>query len=154
MRILGIDPGTVRLGYGAVDEKEQSITMVECGAIFCNSKTSMEERLAHLYRELLNIISRCRPDEVAVEEPFVAQNIRTALAIGRAQAVAILAASMSNIPVHRYTPAQVKQRVTNHGSSDKVQVQEMVRLQLSLTHPPEPDDAADALDLGEPIFGV
>lgn len=145
MRTLGIDPGTISMGFGAVDEEGEGVTLVECGALSCHSSMSLEERLSHLYNGLRRVIARCQPDEVAIEEPFVARNMRTALAIGRAQAVAILAARMSNIAVYRYTPAQVKQRVSSYGGSDKEQVQEMVRLQLNLSHTPQPDDAADAL---------
>ncbi|MEW6033959.1 MAG: crossover junction endodeoxyribonuclease RuvC [Chloroflexota bacterium] len=145
MRILGIDPGTVRLGYGAVDEGEDGPRMVECGALTCRARAALEERLALLYRKLNEVIARCRPDEVAVEEPFVSENMRAALSIGRAQAVAILAAALNRIPVYRYTPAQVKQRVSSYGGSSKEQVQEMVRLQLGLPQVPQPDDAADAL---------
>ena len=145
MRILGIDPGTVRMGYGAVDEDGADVVMVECGALTCRAGSPLEERLTILYRKLTEVIARCQPDEVAVEEPFVSQNMRAALSIGRAQAIAILAASIKDIPVFRYTPAQVKQRVSSYGGSDKAQVQEMVRLQLGLADTPEPDDAADAL---------
>ena len=145
MRILGIDPGTVRLGFGAVDEATPDPVMVECGALSCKPGSPIEQRLAILYQGLNEVISRCQPDEVAVEEPFVSENMRAALSIGRAQAVAILAATLRHIPVFRYTPAQVKQRVSNYGASGKAQIQEMVRLQLGLAHVPEPDDAADAL---------
>lgn len=145
MRILGIDPGTVRLGYGAVDEAGSEVSMVECGALACKAGLPIEERLTILYRKLTEVIARCRPDEVAVEEPFVSENMKAALSIGRAQAIAILAASIREIPVFRYSPAQVKLRVSSYGGSGKEQVQEMVRLQLRLDKAPEPDDAADAL---------
>ncbi len=145
MRILGIDPGTVKLGFGAVDDRGPDIVMIECGALTCKPGCPIEQRLAVLYEKLTELIARCRPDEVAVEEPFIAENMRAALSIGRAQAIAILAASIRHIPVFRYTPAQVKQRVSGYGNSDKLQVQEMVRLQLGLEEVPEPDDAADAL---------
>ena len=98
-----------------------------------------------LYHGLEQIISRYQPDAVAVEQPFVAKNIKSALVIGKAQAVAILAAANRGIPVCEYTPAQVKQRVANYGASSKEQVQEMVRLQLGLSEVPRPSDAADAL---------
>jgi crossover junction endodeoxyribonuclease RuvC len=101
--------------------------------------------LSYLYNHLLEITSRYQPDAVAVEQPFVAKNVKSALAIGRAQAVAILAAATKGVPAYEYTPAQVKQRVANYGASSKEQVQELVRLQLGLTQVPEPSDAADAL---------
>jgi crossover junction endodeoxyribonuclease RuvC len=145
MRVLGIDPGTLNLGYGVVDEEGGEMTMVACGALSLPSKVPVEQRLSSLYKKLVEIVARYRPDEVAIEEPFVAGNARSALAIGRAQAIAILAAANKNLPIFRYLPTQVKQQVTNYGGSDKEQVQEMVRLQLGLAQPPQPSDAADAL---------
>ncbi|GAG86360.1 unnamed protein product, partial [marine sediment metagenome] len=94
---------------------------------------------------LVEIISEHQPDAVAIEQPFMAKNVKAALAIGKAQAVAILAAANKGIPIYEYTPAQIKQRVTDYGASTKEQVQEMVRLQLGLAEVPQPNDAADAL---------
>jgi len=145
MRVLGIDPGTLNLGYGIVDEEGDGITMVDCGVLSLSSKVPVEQRLASLYQKLGEIVNRYQPDEVAIEEPFVAGNARSALAIGRAQAVAILAAANRKLPVFRYLPTQVKQQVTNYGHSGKEQVQEMVRIQLGLSQPPQSTDAADAL---------
>ena len=145
MRILGIDPGTIVMGYGVIECDGDELALVDYGSINVNQRSPIGERLHYLHTELLGIISRHRPEAVAVEQPFVAKNVRTALAIGRAQAIAILAAASSSLPVHEYTPAQVKQRVASHGASSKEQVQEMVRLLLELTAVPEPNDAADAL---------
>jgi len=144
MRILGIDPGTINLGYGVVDDEEQTC-LVCCGVLNFSPKTPVEERLRSLYIKLSEIIAKHQPDEIAIEEPFVGRNIRSALAIGRAQAVAILAAANQGLPVYYYSPAEIKQRVTNYGRSDKEQIQEMVRIQLGLPQPPQPSDAADAL---------
>ena len=145
MRILGIDPGTVTMGYGVIESKEDKIALVDCGALVSPARSPIGERLSHLYDGLLEIISRCQPDAVAIERPFVAKNVQSALAIGKAQAVAILAAAKRGIPVYEYTPTQVKQRVANYGASSKEQIQEMVRLQLELPQVPQPSDAADAL---------
>ena len=145
MRVLGIDPGTLNLGYGVIDEEEAEMTLVDCGVLSVSSSTPVEQRLSLLYRKITKIVARYQPDEVAIEEPFVAGNVRSALAIGRAQAIAILAAANRSIPISRYLPAEVKQQVTNYGNSDKEQVQEMVRVQLGLAQPPRPSDAADAL---------
>ena len=145
MRVLGIDPGTLNMGYGVVDEEGDEMTMVECGVLSLSSRTPVEQRLASLYEGLGEIITRWRPEEVAIEEPFVAGNARSALAIGRAQAIAILAAAIRNLPVFRYLPTQVKQQVTDYGGSSKEQVQEMVRIQLGLAEAPRSSDAADAL---------
>jgi crossover junction endodeoxyribonuclease RuvC len=145
MRVLGIDPGTLNMGYGVVDEDEGEMAMVDYGVVSLSSKIPVEQRLSSLYKKLVEIVARHQPDEVAIEEPFVADNRRSALAVGRAQAIAILAAANKNIPVFRYLPTQVKQQVTDYGGSGKEQVQEMVRLQLGLAERPEPSDAADAL---------
>jgi crossover junction endodeoxyribonuclease RuvC len=145
MRVLGIDPGTLNLGYGVVDEEGREMRMVNCGVLRSSAKLSLEQRLSSLYCELCKIVADSVPDEVAVEEPFVADNVRSALALGRAQAIAILAAANQRLPVFRYPPALVKQNVTNSGNSSKAQVQEMVRIQLGLAKSPEPSDASDAL---------
>jgi crossover junction endodeoxyribonuclease RuvC len=133
------------MGYGVVDSQNEEIAMVDYGALVTNARSPIGERLHYLYQQVLEIIARHRPDAVAVEQPFVARNVRTALAIGRAQAIALLAAAGSGLPAYEYTPARVKQSVTNYGASSKEQVQEMVRLQLGLAEAPQPDDAADAL---------
>jgi len=145
MRILGIDPGTISMGYGIIEANEDKITLVSCGALTSRARSPIGERLSFLYKAISEIIAQYQPDAVAVEQPFMAQNVKAALAIGRAQAIAILAAANCRIPVYEYTPTQVKQRVANYGASSKEQIQEMVRLQLGLTEVPEPSDAADAL---------
>ena len=145
MKILGIDPGTRVMGYGVVESQEDDVALVAFGAISGSPQSPIGERLSHIYSELQQIIRQHRPDAVAVEQPFIAKNVRSALAIGRAQAIALLAAAANGIPSFEYTPAQVKQRVANYGASGKEQIQEMVRLQLGLAEVPQPDDAADAL---------
>ena len=145
MRILGVDPGTVTTGYGVIDSEDDEITLIDYGALVSPARSPIGERLSYLYSGLLEVISRCQPDAVAVEQPFIANNVKSALAIGRAQAVAILAAANKGVPSYEYTPAQVKQRVANYGASSKEQIQEMVRLQLGLSQVPQPSDAADAL---------
>jgi len=144
MRILGVDPGTINLGYGVVDGEEE-MHMVDCGVIKLPARLPMEERLRSLYSELSKIIARYKPNEVAIEEPFIGHNVRSAFAIGKAQAIAILAAANQGLPVYYYSPAKVKKQVTSYGQSDKQQVQEMVRVQLGLSELPQPSDAADAL---------
>jgi crossover junction endodeoxyribonuclease RuvC len=144
MRILGVDPGTINLGYGVVDSEEE-MHMVDCGVINLPSRVPTEERLRSLYNELSKIIAKHKPNEVAIEEPFIGHNVRSAFAVGRAQAIAILAASNQGLPIYYYSPAKVKQQITNYGQSDKQQVQEMVKIQLRLPELPQPSDAADAL---------
>jgi len=145
MRVLGIDPGTVVMGYGVIESQNDEISLVDYGIINSPVRSAGWERLSYLYDRLTEIISRHQPDVVAVEQPFVAKNVRAAMAVGRAQAVAILAAANRVVPTYEYTPAQVKQRVANYGASSKEQIQEMVRLQLELPQVPQPNDAADAL---------
>ena len=145
MIILGVDPGTVAMGYGVIESGDDEATLIECGVLNCPARSPMGERLSFLYKELEKIISCHQPEAVAVEQPFVGKNVKSALAIGKAQAVAILAAANRGIPSYEYTPTQVKQRVADYGASSKEQVQEMVRLQLGLAKVPEPLDAADAL---------
>jgi crossover junction endodeoxyribonuclease RuvC len=145
MKILGIDPGTLVMGYGVIESEDDRITPVDFGAIKTQEKSPICERLSHLYKELGKIIQKHRPDVIAVEQPFIAKNVKAAMAIGRAQAIALLASANQGIPVFEYAPRQVKQNVANYGASTKEQVQEMVRLQLGLKEIPEPNDAADAL---------
>jgi len=145
MRILGIDPGTVTMGYGIIEGRDDEIALVDYGALTSRQRSPIGERLSYLYNELLEVISHCQPDAVAIEQPFMSRNVKSALAVGRAQAVAILAAANRGIPTYEYTPTQVKQRVANYGASSKEQIQEMVKLQLGLSEVPEPSDAADAL---------
>ena len=145
MRILGIDPGTVVTGYGIVDSNDDDLILVDYGAIKPPRNLKVPERLGYIYSQLLEIVTRYKPDVVAVEEPFVAENIKSALAIGKAQAIAILAAVNNGISVYEYTPGKIKQQVTGYGGGNKEQVQEMVKLELKLADVPEPEDAADAL---------
>lgn len=145
MKVLGIDPGTRVVGYGVIDGSGDDVSMVECGALKSKADRPMGERLAALYEQISEVVVRHQPDAVAVESPFVGRNVKTALAIGKAQAIALLAGSVRGIPTFEYTPAQIKQRVADYGTSSKEQVQRMVAMQLGLTELPEPLDASDAL---------
>ncbi len=145
MRILGIDPGTITMGYGVIESRDDETTLIDCGVLTPRARSPIGERLAYLYNKLMEIISKSQADAIAIEQPFVAKNAKSALAIGKAQAVAILAAANQGIPAYEYTPAQIKQRVANYGASSKEQIQEMVRLLLGLSQSPQPSDAADAL---------
>jgi len=133
------------MGYGVIEDRDDEIALVDYGALNSPARSPIGERLSYLYNGLVEIISRCQPDAVAVEQPFMAKNVKSAMAVGRAQAVAILAAANRQIPTYEYTPTQVKQRVADYGASSKEQIQEMVRLQLGLSQAPQPSDAADAL---------
>ena len=144
-RILGIDPGTVALGYGVVDEDGGEITQVAYEALTADPGAPMPERLHAIYTGLLDVIDRYRPAEAAIEEPFVAKNARSALAVGQAIGVATIAAMERGVPIYHYTPNRVKQAVTSYGHSGKQQVADMVCILLNLPSPPQPADAADAL---------
>ena len=133
------------MGYGLVLSRDDEISLIEYGSLDAPARSPIGERLRFLYDQLLAVISRYQPDNVAVEQPFVAKNVKSALAIGRAQAVALLAAANKGVPTFEYAPAQIKQRVAGYGAGSKEQVQEMVRLQLGLAQVPQPNDAADAL---------
>ena len=145
--VLGIDPGTALMGYGIVAERESGLELVAYGALTTPSHTPLPLRLKTLYRGLVDLIERHRPDESAVEELFFSRNVRTAIAVGQARGVALLAAANCGLAVAEYSPQQVKQAIAVYGRARKDQVQEMVRVLLRMDVIPEPDDAADALAL-------
>jgi crossover junction endodeoxyribonuclease RuvC len=118
---------------------------VACGAISAGAADPFPERLARIYRELSRHLAECRPDCVAIENLFFAVNVRSALKLGHARGVAMLAAVEAGCPVVEYTPAEVKRAVVGYGRADKNQVQQMIKLLLGLAAPPSPHDAADAL---------
>ena len=134
-----------RTGYGLIESGDDRPSLIDCGAFTTPHQAPVSERLRTLYLKLVDLIALYQPTEVAIEQPFVAKNVRSALAVGQARAVAILAAANAGLPVYEYTPNQVKRSITNYGHSGKEQVQEMVRLQLGLATSPQPYDAADAL---------
>jgi crossover junction endodeoxyribonuclease RuvC len=141
---LGIDPGTAIVGYAVVEAQGSDLNMVACDVITTPSTMSMPERLQHIYHGLTEIITIYHPNESAMEELFFAKNVRTALTVGQARGVAMLALANGGLAVSEYTPKQVKQAVTGYGSANKEQVGEMVRILLHLKSIPRPDDAADA----------
>lgn len=141
--MLGVDPGLRITGYGVVRLDRTGVSLVACGAI--RPKGETPERLADIYAGLWRMLGLHSPSEMAVEQPFVALNTRSAFAIGEARAAAILAAAHAGIPVHQYAPTAVKQAVTGYGRGSKEQVGEMVRLQFGLAVAPSPADAADAV---------
>src|SRR5436309_8005686 len=141
---LGIDPGTAIVGYAVVEARGSELNMIACDVITTSPSTLMPERLQHIYHRLNEIISMYRPNEAAMEELFFAKNARTALTVGQARGVAMLALANGGLAVSEYTPRQVKQAVTGYGGANKEQVGEMVRILLHLTSIPRPDDAADA----------
>jgi crossover junction endodeoxyribonuclease RuvC len=145
MRTLGIDPGTAIMGWGVVDESGGNLALVEYGTLTTPAGMAQNERLLQLYTGLQGLIATYQPDDAAIEELFFGKNVNTALTVGQARGVALLALTQASVPVHEYKPLVVKQAVSGYGSADKKQMQEMVRITLGLAKIPRPDDAADAL---------
>jgi crossover junction endodeoxyribonuclease RuvC len=145
MRVLGIDPGTVATGYGLVELRGDTLHAVTFGTISSRAGLSFAQRLLHIYQELRTLLTRARPDCAAVEAVFFARNVQSALRLGQARGVALLALAQEAVEIHEYSALEVKQAVTSYGRAEKGQVQEMVRLLLRLPEVPRPADAADAL---------
>jgi crossover junction endodeoxyribonuclease RuvC len=145
MLVLGIDPGTAITGYGLVRGEGDDLTLVAYGAITTSSDWPLPERLQRIYQELTALIEDQQPTVAAVEELFFSKNVRTALSVGQARGVALLAAANARLPIHEYTPLQVKQAIAGYGRATKDQVQQMVKMLLALDSVPQPDDAADAI---------
>jgi crossover junction endodeoxyribonuclease RuvC len=145
MIVLGIDPGTARCGYGLIEVSGQKLKYLECGCIETEKDKSPSVRLAEIHKDLLKIIKKTKPDLVAMEEIFIFKNLKTAIKIGQAQGVIMLAVENQKIDLVEFTPLQIKQALTGYGRADKAQVQEMVKNILDLDRIPKPDDAADGL---------
>ena len=145
MLILGIDPGTAITGYGLVKGEDDDLTLVVYGTITTSSDWPQPERLQRIYQELTAVIEDWQPTAVAVAELFFSKNVRTALSVGQARGVVLLAAANAGLPIHEYTPLQVKQAIVGYGRATKDQVQQMVKMLLALDSVPQPDDAADAI---------
>jgi crossover junction endodeoxyribonuclease RuvC len=145
VRVFGIDPGSVRTGYGCVDSDGSRHGLVACGAVAAPPRTALPDKLRVIHDGLLALIREARPDCVVVEKLFHARNVHSALVLGHARGVAVLAAVEAGLPVVEYTPAEIKQAVVGYGRAGKRQMQQMVQLLLGLDTAPRPHDAADAL---------
>ena len=144
--ILGIDPGFAILGWGIINSlNRDNINSVEWGAISTKSSINIEARLFKIYNDLVDVIDKYKPDEIAIEKVFFNNNAKTAITVGQAQGVVFLLSAMRNIPIFQYTPLQVKSGLTGYGVADKKQVQNMLKLVLKLDTIPKPDDAADGV---------
>jgi crossover junction endodeoxyribonuclease RuvC len=141
---LGVDPGTALLGYGIISGEDEP-ALVTYGVVETTSAQTMPQRLVRLYEAVWELIRLHAPDVLAIEQLFFARNVTTALAVGQARGVVLLAAAQHGMGVYEYKPAEVKQTISGYGKADKHQMQEMVRMLLGLPHIPQPDDAADAL---------
>ncbi len=145
MIVLGIDPGTARLGYGVIDTAGGLPSLIDYGVAETLPTDTMPDRLFQIYSNMKILLADHEPDVMVVEKLFFARNVTTAIAVGQARGVVLLSAAERNIPVREYTPSEVKQSIAGYGKADKSQIQEMVRIILALEHIPRPDDAADAL---------
>ena len=145
MRIFGIDPGSIRTGYGCVDSDGRRSRLVLCGALATPAKSDLPARLSFIYDGLTRLIRESAPSCVVIENLFHARNVRSALVLGHARGVAVLAAVQAGLPVLEYTPAEIKLAVVGYGRAEKSQMQEMVKLLLGLDTVPSPHDASDAL---------
>lgn len=145
MIILGVDPGTAITGYGVVESDGDALQMIASGAITTPSDWELPRRLQHIHAELAALIARYQPTDAVVEKLFFSKNVRTALSVGQARGVALLAAAQASLAIHEYTPLQIKQAVVGYGRAEKMQIQQMIKVLLQLDHIPQPDDAADAL---------
>lgn len=145
MKALGIDPGTATTGYGILEGDCDDIKVVDYGCIKTSSKESSSARLEKIFSDTKKIISKHKPKCIVVERLFFGANTKTAMAVGQARGVILLAASQAGLDIAEYTPLQVKMALTGYGRADKNQVQQMVKRLLKLKTIPKPDDAADAL---------
>ncbi|HEX9653603.1 MAG TPA: crossover junction endodeoxyribonuclease RuvC [bacterium] len=145
MRILGVDPGTVVLGYGVVEKNSSGSQAVDFGCLRLSSREPFAARLKKIYDEVCRIILQYQPNQFAIEDIFFAENVKTALKSGHARGVAILAAVNHQIPTAEYSPREIKLSIVGNGAASKQQVQKMVQQILKLPEAPQPLDASDAL---------
>ena len=145
MKIFGIDPGSKRTGYGCIEYTNSRYELIVSGAISAPSGNTFPQRLRLIHDELIRLLAICQPDCVAIEDLFLARNVRSALKLGHVRGVAILAAVEADLPVLEYTPTQIKRAIVGYGRAEKQQVQEMMKILLGLDAIPTPHDAADAL---------
>lgn len=145
MKILGIDPGYAILGYGVIEKTGNRFRVCSYGSITTEASMAMEDRLEHLYDSLREIIDEERPEVAAIEQLFFNTNAKTAIMVGQARGVAVLACRKGGLEIEEYTPLQIKQALVGYGRADKQQVQWMVKTMLNLSEVPKPDDTADAL---------
>ena len=145
MKVLGIDPGTAALGYGIVERSGGRLREVDHGCLTTSPDDALPERLLAIHALVDELISLHEPDVVGVERLFFSRNVQTALAVGQARGVVLLAAAEHSLPVREATPSEVKSAIAGYGAADKEQVGRMVQLVLGMSERPRPDDAADAL---------
>ena len=145
MIILGIDPGLITTGYGLLKVKNNNSEILDFGTISPNRKKILSQRLSTIYSDISYIIDKYKPTIMAIEEVFYGKNVKSALLLGHARGVAMVCASIKNIPVFEYSARKVKQSVTGNGTAHKSQVQYMVMKQFNINNANIPLDASDAI---------
>jgi len=143
--IMGIDPGTATTGYGVIEADSQDCRLITFGTVRTTPSHTRAERLRIIHEQLSGLIQTHGPHAVVVEQLFFSRNVSTAMAVGEARGIVLLAAAQRGLPVHEYTPSAVKQSLSGWGRADKNEMKQMVAMALDLPKPPSPDDAADAL---------
>ena len=145
MTIIGIDPGTGRMGWGIVKKEKGTESLVDCGCFETKANSPLPERLGLIYDFLDNLVKEHKPDQASVENLFFATNAKTAMDVGAARGVILLVLQQNHLPIFQYTPLEVKSSLTGYGQADKKQIQFMITKILHLKDTPKPDDAADAV---------
>ena len=145
MIILGIDPGTTTTGFGIIEAEKNNLKLLDYGIIETKPKEKLPKKLTEIYQDIKKIIKDIKPDCLAIEQLFFFKNTKTAMAVGQARGVILLAAQRAKISILEFTPLQVKMAITSNGRAEKQQVQKMVQKILNLKNLPKPDDAADAI---------
>lgn len=145
MIVIGIDPGIAIVGFGIIEQKGSQLVPIQYGSIQTKAGVETAVRLKQVYEAAVQLIEQYKPDVMAIEKLYFNRNVTTAFIVGQARGVIMLAAEQAGIPIYEYTPLQVKQSVVGYGKAEKKQIQEMVRMLLSLREAPKPDDVADAL---------
>lgn len=145
MRIIGVDPGIARVGWGVIESSSNKVSTIAFDCFETHKSKPTETRLLEIYNFLTTLILDYKPDAISVEELFFNTNVKTALTVGQARGVVLLSAAYQSVPVVSYTPLQVKMAITGYGRADKSQIGHMVKTLLYLKSIPKPDDTADAL---------
>jgi len=148
MKVLGIDPGTGRLGWAILEKKDGKENMIECGCFETKTNSNQADRLLKIFNFLNQLIAKHKPDVAAIENLFFTKNAKTVMSVSEARGVVLLACKQAGLDINNYTPLQIKSALTGHGKADKKQVQYMVTQILKLDKIPQPDDAADAIATG------
>ncbi|AEX85805.1 Holliday junction resolvase [Marinitoga sp. 1135] len=145
MRILGIDPGYGRIGFGVIDKIGNTFKLIDFGVIETDKNADLNKRLLEIYEKMNELINKYNPDEAAVESLFFFKNVKTAIQVGEARGVILLTLQQAGLVIAEYTPYQVKQAITGYGRAEKGQIQRMLKTIFNLKKTPTPDDAADAI---------